>query len=111
MAAFLMPHPKLLQNVLCEIFVFDQFAQAFFDKGRVDGDGFAAVFVRLVGDFFEQLFHHGMQAARADVFGAFVDLTSHFGQTLNTRIGEFERDVLDRHQRGVLARQTGIRTG
>ena len=43
-------------------------------------------------------FHDRVQAAGADVLGAFVDLFGEVGDLLDGPLGEIQRDILGRHQ-------------
>ena len=62
-------------------------------------------------DLVEQLLHHRLQAPRADVLDARVDLGGEVGERVDGVVGEVERHALGRHQRHVLLDQAGLGLG
>src|SRR3546814_9656322 len=63
-----------LKHVAGQVLAVGGFFQFFVDVGRIDGDGLGAVGCGVVGQVFEQPFHHGIQAPRPYVFRAFIDI-------------------------------------
>ena len=64
---------------------------------------------RVEGDVFEQILHHRMEAARADVFARHVDLFGDLGDRLDGVGRELQIDVVDGEQNSVLPRQRMLR--
>ena len=66
---------------------------------------------RFIRQRFEQAFQHRVQAAGADVLGAFVHLVSDFGDPAHAAGVEVQRHAFGRQQRFVLRAQRGIGLG
>ena len=100
-----------LEHVTRQILALRQCFQPLVDVGGVNHNALPRVFGRVVGNIFEQLLHHGVQTARADVFGFFVDLPGNFGKAFDRARLKLKLDALGRNQRLVLARQAGVGVG
>src|SRR5690606_15346264 len=85
------------KNVAAEVLVLDQLADAAVDVVAVDDDGGAALVGSLEGNHFHQPFHHGVQAARADVLGALVNLEGDFRDPLHAVFGVLDGDAFASH--------------
>src|SRR3990170_9018007 len=77
----------------------------------IDGDRRSRVPGGIERYFLEQFLHHGVEAPRADVFSLFVDLPRDFGKPLDRTRLKIDRHALGLEQRGILARQAGVRVG
>ena len=61
------------------------------------------------GDLLEQLFHDGVQPARADVLGGLVDAGGELGDVFQRVVGEDQADAFGFEQRRVLLDQRVLR--
>src|SRR5471032_106917 len=100
-----------LQRVARQVFVDGQRVEPRVDVGRVDDHRLAARLGGRERQLLEQLFHHRVQAARADVLGALVDREGDFGQPVDALGSELDLHVLGRQQRLVLLGQAGVGAG
>src|SRR5882724_7601296 len=94
-----------LKNVPRQVFVFHQFAEIALDVLAVDEDMGTVPVGGIEGHGLQQPLHDGVQAPRADVLGALIDLESHLGEALHAGPGEFEVHAFGGEQRRVLAAQ------
>jgi len=99
------------QNVPRQVLVLDDFRQHFRHVRVVDRDGLLEEIGSLERDLVEQLLHHRVQSARADVLGPFVHDGREVGDAANRVVGKREVDPLGVHQRGVLLDQRAARLG
>src|SRR5579859_1597459 len=102
-----MPIP--LQNITAEVLVFDDVGELFADVGGVDFYGFLFQVGAGKGNLFEHFFHDGVQAARADVFRALVDLGGEAGDFLKAVVGKDQLDTFGFEQGFVLFRERVFR--
>ena len=109
------PGRGALQNIARQVFVLRQFAEVAVDVGRVDHDRCAILLAGQVagaeGDFFQQAFEQGVQAACADVLGFLVDLVGNLGDALDTFGNELDAQAFGVQQGGVLLGERGVRLG
>src|SRR5690606_4641087 len=89
------------EDVAAQVGVLHQFAQVRIDVGAVDGDAAAALVGSLVAEGVEQALEHGVQATRADVLLALVDLGGDLGQAVDGVGGERELHALGPQQLDV----------
>src|SRR3990167_2918513 len=77
----------LLEDIARQIFILRQLAEVAVDVGRIDHDWRAILLAGEVagteGNFLQQAFEQGMQAACANVFGLLVDLPGDLGDALD----------------------------
>src|SRR4051812_36534470 len=64
--------PARLKDVAAQVLVLDQCAQVVVDVAGIDQVVLAVLVGRFVGNRVEQPLEHGVQASRADIFGALV---------------------------------------
>src|SRR5690349_15816590 len=83
-----------LENVPAQIGVLRDARELLADELGVDGERLPATIFGLEADILEQLFHHRLQAARADILDGFVDLGGDAGECLDAVVGELNRDAL-----------------
>ena len=108
------PHPPLtprLKHEPAEIRIPRNLLQLAVDIRPVDHHARPAAILGIVADVLEQLLHHRLKAARADI----LDLAIHFrgdaGDGGDAVLGELDRDLLGGEQRLVLERQRRLRVG
>ncbi len=97
------------KDIPAQILVFDDFAELFADIGGIEFDGFLFEIGAIERDVFKELFHDGVQATGADVFGVLVDLRGDFGDFDESIFGESELDAFGFEQRHVLLDERGFR--
>src|SRR5215831_15469444 len=90
------------QNVTGQILVLDDVGQHFCHVGLVDRDVLVGKIRAFERNLVEQLLHHRVQAARADVFRALVDERREVRDLLNRSVGEDKLDALSVHEGRVL---------
>jgi hypothetical protein len=73
-----------LKNVPRQVLIFRQFAEILLDILPIDAYMGAAAIGGIEGNGFQKPFHDGVQASRADIFGALIHLEGHFGEPLDT---------------------------
>src|ERR1035437_4374793 len=103
------PGPRPLQNIPAQILVLHNVGQLLADVGGVHSHGFLLQVGAFEGDFLQHLLHDGVQAARADVLGAFVDLGGELRHLCQRVVGQDQFDAFGFEQRGVLLGQRVFR--
>ena len=91
-----------LEYVAAQILILDQGTKVLIDEGGIDDMGLPGVVRGLEGDVFHQLFHHGMQTTRPDIFSALVDLPGRLGDTTDPLLGELYGHRFGGHQSPIL---------
>src|SRR5512134_2361481 len=99
------------QHVAREVFARGKILQPGVDIGGVDRHAARAAPPGGEGDVLEQLLHHGVEPARADVLGPLVDRERGLGETLDAIGPELELHALGLEQRLVLLHQAGVGRG
>src|SRR5215475_1499486 len=97
-----------LQDVAAEVLVLHQLPEVCVDVLGVDGHlslAIAGPLTGLVGHGLEQPFDHGLQAPRADVLGALVDVEGDLGDAPNAVGREIHLYALGSQERLVLRRE------
>src|ERR1700737_1932738 len=84
---------RSLKNVAAQILVLDDFRELLGHVGGIDLHIFLFQVGSLKGELVENLFQNGVQAARADVFGLFVDAGGKFGDGLDGVLRDVELDA------------------
>src|SRR5215203_3801984 len=97
------------QDVARQIFVADDVVEHAADVRVVDRHRLVGEVRPLERDLVEQLFHHGMEAPRPDVFRLVVDFGGERRNAIDGLLGESERDALGVEQRDVLLDQRVLR--
>src|SRR5687768_6528531 len=105
-----MRNPAGLQNVTREVLALRRRCEAGIDVGCIHGDATRAA-AGIERDVLEQLLHHRVEAARADVLGALVDRERDLGQPPHAIGRVLELHALGGEQRLVLAREAGVGGG
>src|SRR5688572_21064703 len=101
------PSPRILQHVPAEIRVLREPGEPLADVSRIDRHGLALAVFGLEAQVLEQLLHHRLQPAGADVLDALVDLRGDLGDLADRVGGDLERDLLGADQRLVLLDEVG----
>ena len=100
---------RRLENILRQVGILRQPGKPVMDIGLVDGHHLAFAILGLEAQLFQQLFHHGLQAAGADILDAFVHLLGNAGDGADRFGREVDGNLLGRQQGAVLLDQIGPR--
>ena len=96
-----------LKYIAAEVGVFGDPAELSLDEGGVDDERVAPALLGLETDVLEQLLHHRLEPARADILDRFVDLGGDAGERLDAVLGEGDGDALGVEKRLILLGQAG----
>src|SRR5579864_8244997 len=91
-----------LQDVAAQVVVFDNVRELFLNVGRVHFYSFLLHFRRFEGDFLQDFFEDGVQAARSDVFGVLVDRRGEARHGGDGVVAERELEPFGVQQRRIL---------